>query len=103
MPSLYIRFYSSVAHGEREAIPVPGELILVGGEPSDKVAIAASSAQSQVVPDNARFAKLSTDTACQWEEGSNPTADGDSNFLAANDSEFVQVTPGNKIAVRTQV
>lgn len=102
MATLYIRYYDGLAHAQEESIPVPGSQVLVGGHPSDTVTIGAVSDQSAAIPATARFAKLSTDTVCQWEEGANPTADGNSNFLAANDSEFVRVTPGNKIAVIDQ-
>lgn len=98
MATLYIEEYAGLPKGARnENLPVVGELV-----DKHKIAISASSAQSQVLNKRTSFVMLTADVAAQWEEGSNPTADADSRYLPADTPRPFQVTGGNKIAARTQ-
>ena len=67
-----------------------------------KVTVGASSAQSSAVNSATKFLVIVTDTACQYETGSNPTADTNSRFLPANVFRVIQVDSGDKIAVIEQ-
>lgn len=98
MATLYIEEYANIAHDfNGNAIPVPDTLLA-----AQKVTVAASSAQSSALNIDTKYVILTTDTVCQWEEGSSPTADTNSQFLPANAPRAFKVTGGNKLAVIDQ-
>jgi len=65
------------------------------------VAIAAGTAQSTAFQNNTRLVRLHTDAICSVAFGSNPTATAAKARMAANQTEYYQVTPGSKVAVIT--
>ena len=65
------------------------------------VAIGGSSVQSSAFGTHCRMVCVHTDAICSVEFGSNPTATANSRRLAANATEYFEVTTGHKIAVIT--
>lgn len=74
---------------------------------SQTVAIAAGSAQSaafsNTTTQKTRVVCLHTDAICSVKFGSNPTATATDRRLAANSTEYFEVTPGDKVAVIVNV
>lgn len=88
--------YSSLA---RDAT---GAIMPVGQEPAIKkqqVAIAAGSEQSLEFGPNSRLARFHSDVPCRWEVGPNPTATPASPRMAAGQTEYFGVRPGDRVAV----
>ena len=68
-----------------------------------KVTIAGSRATTTTVfKSDTTFVRLVTDTACQFEICTSPTADGDSEFLPSGASIDIEVSKGQKVAVISQ-
>ncbi len=65
------------------------------------VAIGAGSLQSNAFSDKTKMIGVHTDAICSIEVGSNPSATANSRRLAANATEYFEVSPGHKIAVIT--
>lgn len=65
------------------------------------VAISGSSAQSSTFKNSTNIVRLNTDTICSVLFGTNPTALTTSKRLAANQTEYFGVLPGQKVAVIT--
>lgn len=65
------------------------------------VAIGGASVQSNAFSSNTRMIGVHTDAICSILIGSNPTATASKRRLAANTTEYFEVTPGDKIAVIT--
>ena len=65
------------------------------------VAIGAVSAQSQAFGANTRFIRVHTDAICSITFGANPTATTSKPRLAAGNTEYFAVIPGQKLAVIT--
>jgi hypothetical protein len=99
MATLYVEEYTDLAvDGRGVNIPAPGHF-----NRCQKVTITgASTATTNAVSSKTRYVALATDTACQYELGGTPTADGNSRFLAANSRIFLQVLTGDKVAVISQ-
>lgn len=68
---------------------------------SQTVAIGGSSVQSAAFNDSTKMICVHTDAICSVEFGASPTATTNSRRLAANSTEYFQVTYGQKIAVIT--
>lgn len=86
------------------ALDAQGRHILVGKEPSittQQVAIGGGSTQSVALQGHTKFVRLHTDAACRVAIGPNPTAAATSMRMAANQTEYLGVNPGDKIAVIT--
>lgn len=82
----------------------PRAHLLAAEEPaiaSQTVAIGATSAQSNVFNDATTFVRVHTDAVCSIKFGPNPTATATSMRMAANQTEYFAVTPGDKLAVIT--
>jgi hypothetical protein len=68
----------------------------------NNVTVAAGSAQSAAFNTNTRVVRLHTDVICSVEiGGTNPTATAASSRMAANQTEYYYVNPGDKLAVIT--
>lgn len=96
MPTVDITEYDKLASDQH------GNVILAGQEPSrgtQQVSITAGSVQSTALRDTTRFVRIHTDGAVRVAFGTNPTAAGSSQRMAANSTEFFGVQPGTKIAV----
>lgn len=61
--------------------------------------ISGSSAQSTPMVIGARYAQLSTDAVCSFAVGVNPVATTANSRMAANETRFIGVDPGQIIAV----
>ncbi|MGE4259225.1 MAG: hypothetical protein AB7F19_07775 [Candidatus Babeliales bacterium] len=66
---------------------------------SQNVSVSGSSTQSSAVGAGTRLVRLASTTACHIAIGSNPTATSTSALVFANVPEYVQCSPGDKIAV----
>lgn len=96
MATLYITEYSQSG---RIAGDVP-----VGREPAlsnQTVAIGGSSTQSSAFGNNTRLVRLHTDAICSVTFGASPTATSAKSRMAANQTEYFEVYPANKVAVIT--
>lgn len=81
-----------------------GKQIPVGREPSIsniQIAVTGSSAQTAAMHDNCRLVRVHTDVAIRVAFGSNPTAAATSMRLAAGQTEYFGVRPGEKMAAIT--
>lgn len=97
MAVLFISEYDNVA---RDNIG----MVQAGQEPSiatQTVAIGAGSTQSAAFSANTKFVRIHTDAICSVKFGANPTAAATDARLAANQTEFFGVRPGQKVAVIT--
>jgi hypothetical protein len=65
------------------------------------VAIGGSSAQSNAFSSSTNLIRVHTDSICSVEIGSNPIATTASQRMAANQTEYFQVQPGQKLACIT--
>jgi hypothetical protein len=65
------------------------------------VAIGGASVQSAAFNANTRMVAVHTDAICSVEFGSNPTSTANSRRLAANTTEYFEVSPSQKVAVIT--
>lgn len=76
-------------------------LIAATGGTSAAVAIGTSSAQSAVI--NAGEVTVHCTVACFFRQGANPTAvsDGTDQYLAADRTYRIGMSPGNKLAFKT--
>lgn len=78
-------------------------LVLCGTEPSrayQQVSIGAGSVQSTAFGNTTRFVRLHCDVAARVTFGDNPTAAaGTSMRMAAGQTEYFGVRPGQKVAV----
>lgn len=85
------------------AVDINGHVIAAGVEPpiaeQTPVAIGASSTQSAAFNDRTRFVRLHCDAPCRVAFGVNPTAGANSKRMAAGQTEFFGVRPGQKVAV----
>jgi hypothetical protein len=77
--------------------------VAVGKEPAisnQLVTSAVGTAQSAAFKSNTRLVRVHTDTAIYYRFGTNPTAVTATDAkMAANQTEYFQVMPGDKIAV----
>lgn len=64
-----------------------------------QLTVGAASVQSVAFQANTGLIRIKTDTPCRIEVGANPTAVATSLLLAAGDTEYFGVTPGQKLAV----
>lgn len=98
MATLYIEEYQSLHRDAQGApSPIPGEVVT-----KQKVTVGGSTTQSSAVQTHTRYVCLTTDTACQFEIGANPTASGTSRYLPANVPRFLPIRGGQVIAVIAQ-
>lgn len=65
------------------------------------VAIGGSTTQSSAFNAKTVMVAVHTDAICSIEFGSNPTATANSRRMAANTTEYFEVSPGHKVAVIT--
>ncbi len=96
MPIVDITEYDALASDQQ------GRVIAAGLEPArgtQQVSITGASLQSTALRDTTRFVRIHTDGAVRVAFGTNPTAAGTSQRMAANSTEFFGVQPGTKIAV----
>lgn len=79
-------------------------MLQVGAEPrlaNQTVSIGGSTTQSSAFNTNTTMIRVHTDAICSIDIGSNPTATAAKSRLAANQTEYFGVIPGQKLAVIT--
>lgn len=99
MAVLFISEYDNVA---RDNIG----MVQAGQEPAiatQTVAIGVGSVQSGAFSAQTKFVRIHTDAICSVKFGVNPTAAATDARLAANQTEFFGVRPGQKVAVITNI
>jgi len=103
MATLYIREYVGI--GAASNATGIGQALLevqAGAEPAvtdQTVAISGSSAQSAAFNAKTYLVRIHTDSICSILFGANPTAAATNARLAANQTEYFIVQPGQKVAV----
>lgn len=65
------------------------------------ISITSASASSTSFQQNTYYVRLHTDSICSVNFGSSPTATTTNARMAANQTEYFSVTPGQKVAVIT--
>jgi len=98
MATLYIKEYQYVASTRQQSY------VQIGQEPpvaEQTVAIGGASAQSAAFNANTQYVRLHTDAICSVAFGANPTATISNGRMAANQTEYFGVVPGQKLAVIT--
>ena len=98
MASLYVTEYSLNGWVQTPPITAPP---LQSIQADYEVAIGAGSTQSPAFQANTYVIQINCDAACSIAYGSNPTAVPTAHRLAANETRFYLVSPGNKLAVIT--
>ena len=81
------------------------EVAIGAVEQKGKITVAGASAQGDVITGTTGVAKrirIVSDTACQYEKGTDPTADGDSEFFPAGTIEYQWLEVGDRFAVIEQ-
>lgn len=81
-----------------------GVLYQIGAEPAiaeQHFTVSGTSAQSAAFNANTRFVRIHTDGIVSLLFGANPTAVTTAKRLAANQTEFFGVNPGDKVAAIT--
>ena len=93
MAVLFITEFSSLDPSGSAAVapPVTDQTVAIGG----------ASAQSSAFATNTRVIRVHTDAICSILIGANPTATATKGRLAAGQTEYFVVKPGDKIAVIT--
>lgn len=97
MATLYVTEYAEDGHGPSgstrfavaEAPGLAGQTITISG----------SSTQSAAFNANTRLIRVHTDAICSLAMGTNPTATTAMKRMAADQTEYWGVVPGDKIAV----
>jgi hypothetical protein len=96
MSTLYIAEISDLGlDSYGRVVPAP----LMPPAVEQTVAIGGSSAQSNAFGSSTFFVQIHADTICSIAFGSSPTATTSNQRLAANDTRFYAVAPGQKVAV----
>lgn len=97
MASLYIAEFTTLG--------APwGNVVQSGQTPpvtEQKLAIGVSSVQSAAFGSKTLIVRISTDAICSVAFGDNPTATSNNARMAANQTEYFAVVPGQKVAVIT--
>lgn len=97
MAKLYISEYAG------QTRDLGGQVVPVGDEPTlveqTPVAISGSSAVSSAFNSKTRFVRIHTDAICSVKFGTSPTATVNDKRLAADQTEYFGVQPGQKVAV----
>jgi len=98
MATLYVAEFSTI--GGRSNFPVAGAQCPPLAEQT--ISMSGTSAQaSNGFGTNTKFIRINTDAICSIAFGANPTAATTDMRLAANQTEYFAVIPGQKIAAIT--
>ena len=100
MAVLYITEYAELAIGPAGRV---GQMPMEPPLAEQTVAIGVTTVQSSAFSSKTRFVRLHTDAICSVEFGLNPIATATTQRLAANQTEFKDVSrlPSGKVAVIT--
>lgn len=99
MAKLYIREYSQVEVVGAEPVNVVAQIAQEPGTDQTPVVIGGGSLQSVAFAASTRLVRIHTDAICSVLFGPNPTATVNSARLAADQTEYFGVNPGDKVAV----
>lgn len=95
--TLYIREYCALAP------TTGGNNLAMGAEPGNRdqqiTSVSSTSLTSSSFLQNSYYIRLHTDAICSVNFGSTPTATTTNARLAANQTEYFAVIPGQKVAV----
>lgn len=95
MAKIYITEHTEPSIFQGNQIPV----VRMPPLATQTVAIAATSTLSSAFNTKTRIVSVHTDAVCSIEFDSAPTAAATSKRMAANTTEYFEVTPGHKVAV----
>jgi hypothetical protein len=95
MSTLYITEFANIARDQGQGVQVTA----LPPVAEQTIAIGAASAQSSGFNAATSFIRTHADAVCSIAVGTNPTAAATNARLAANQTEYFQVRPGDKIAV----
>jgi hypothetical protein len=87
---LYVTEYAESSHPEATVGPEPGT--------NQVVNYAGGTTQSTAFKSNTTMVRLHTDSICSYKFGINPTATTTEARMAAGQTEYFRVLPGNKVA-----
>jgi hypothetical protein len=96
MSTLYIAEIAELgvdAHGVSVVAPVMPPVV------EQTLSIGGGSVPSAAFNGHTRFVQIHTDAICSLAFGPSPSATTSNQRLAANETRFYAVTPGNKVAV----
>ena len=97
MATLYISEYARMGvSADGQSVPIAGELV---GKQTRS--LSGSSAQSAAFAKQTRYVRLHTDAVCSFLIGDNPTATTSDARLAADQTEYFEVRPDQKVAAIT--
>lgn len=97
MATLYIAEFAALSGTAN--FPVAGAFAPPIAEQT--VGISGSSAPSAAFNTNTKFVRIHTDAICSIKFGASPTAAATNMRMAANQTEYFGVVPGQKVAVIT--
>jgi hypothetical protein len=90
---------------DKTAIDARGQNVMSAHYPAAvkqaAITITGSSTQSAAFGGTTRFIQFHTDAICSIDVGPNPTADPAYDRMAANETRYIGVEPGHKLAVIT--
>lgn len=106
MASLYVTEYAGIGHVDPgydgSSFLVPAQAPKAPPLAEQKIAITGASGQSASFTSKTRLIRVHTDVVCSIAPGgTNPAATTSTGRMAANQTEYYDVTPGDKIAVIT--
>jgi hypothetical protein len=96
MPTLYITEFSESGLAQ---VPNRAPMAPLPAVASQAVTISGTSAQSSAFNSATRAIRIHTDAICSVLVGANPTAATTSPRMAADQTEYFSVQPGDRIAV----
>ena len=95
MATLYITEFANIGRDQGQGVPATP----LPPVAEQTLAIGSASAQSGPFNPATNFIRAHVDATCSIAVGANPTAAAGSARMAANQTEYFQVRPGDKIAV----
>jgi mRNA degradation ribonuclease J1/J2 len=99
MATLYVTEYERIPVGAGGSIPMGAE----PAQAAQTVAIGGVTAQSNAFAATTQYIRVHADAICSLAFGTNPTATAVLTRLAANQTEYFSVRPGDKVAVISNV
>lgn len=96
MAKLYITELNNIATDRNGRA---AQVAILPSVTTQTVNIGASSAQSAAFSTATNFIRVHTDSVCSIKVDADPTATTSTSRLAADQTEYFQVTPGHKLAV----
>jgi hypothetical protein len=95
MATLYVTEYANIGRDQGQGV----KLVPLPPVAEQIVAIGVASTQSGAFNGATNFIRAHADAICSIAVGANPSATAGNARMAANQTEYFQVRPGDKIAV----